>query len=69
MLTLEVAGMTCGHCATAVGNAVAAVPGAGKVSVDLAAGIVRASGTPDEAAVRAAIADEGYDVLSIAAGR
>lgn len=68
MLTLEVAGMTCGHCAAAVGNAVAAVPGAGEVSVDLAAGVVRASGRPDEAAVRAAIADEGYDVLGAVAG-
>ena len=63
MLTLEVAGMTCGHCVAAVSNAVAAVPGAGEVSVDLASGVVRAGGHPDEAAVRAAIADEGYEVL------
>ena len=67
MLTLEVAGMTCGHCVAAVSGAVAGVPGAGEVSVDLAAGIVRAGGRPDEAAVRAAIAGEGYEVLSAVA--
>ena len=68
MLTLKVAGMTCGHCTAAVGKAVAAVPGAGEVSIDLAAGTVRASGHPDEAAVRAAVAGEGYDVLDAALG-
>ena len=68
MLTLEVAGMTCGHCATAVGHAVAAVPGAGEVSVNLARGVVRADGQPDEAAVRAAIDAEGYKVVSAVAG-
>ena len=68
MLTLEVAGMTCAHCVAAVSNAVAAVPGAGAVSIDLATGVVRADGHPDEAVVRAAIADEGYEVLSAVAG-
>lgn len=68
MLTLEVAGMTCAHCVAAVSNAVAAVPGVGEVSVDLKTGIVRTGGTPDEAAVRAAIAEEGYEVVSAVAG-
>lgn len=40
--------MTCGHCVAAVRAALATVPGAGDVAVDLNAGVVRASGTPDE---------------------
>ena len=68
MLTLKVSGMTCGHCVAAVSAAVSAVAGAGEVSVDLATGVVRAEGRPDRAAVRTAIADEGYEVVDAAEG-
>ena len=68
MLTLKVAGMTRGHCVAAVSAAVSAVPGAGEVGVDLATGVVRAGGWPDLAAVQAAIADEGYEVVGAAEG-
>ncbi len=64
MLELEVTGMTCEHCVRAVGNAVRAVPGAGKVAVDLEHGRVRIEGDPDPAAVRAAIREEGYAVVA-----
>ncbi len=66
MLTLKVAGMTCGHCVAAVSAAVSAVPGAGEVSADLITGVVRAEGRPDLAAVRTAVADEGYEVVDAA---
>ncbi len=62
MLNLKVSGMTCGHCLSAVSKAVGAVPGAQDVAVDLAHGEVRVGGNPDPAAVRAAIAEEGYEV-------
>lgn len=62
MLNLKVSGMTCGHCVSAVGKAVRAVPGAEDVAVDLAQGEVRVGGNPDPDAVRAAIAEEGYEV-------
>lgn len=62
MLKLNVLGMTCGHCVSAVRKAVGAVPGAGDVAVDLASGEVRVSGNPDPGAVRDAIAGEGYEV-------
>ena len=62
MLHLKVHGMTCAHCVAAVGRAVRAVPGAGEVEVDLEAGEVAVHGDPDEDAVRAAIAAEGYTV-------
>jgi copper chaperone len=64
MLKLIVTGMTCGHCVKAVTRAVRAVPGAGEVAVDLDRGTVTVQGTADAAAVRAAIAEEGYDVAA-----
>ncbi len=64
MLTLNVTGMTCDHCVKAVTQAVRAIPGAGTVVVDLARGTVAVQGSPDPAAVRAAIADEGYEIAA-----
>jgi copper chaperone len=64
MLDLKVDGMTCDHCVRAVTRAVQSVPGAGDVAVDLDAGRLSVQGTPDPAAVRAAIRDEGYDVAA-----
>ncbi len=62
MLTLTVKGMDCQHCVETVTRAASAVPGAGAVAVDLAQGTVSVAGTPDEAALRAAIERAGYDV-------
>lgn len=64
MLRLTVKGMTCGHCVKAVTGAVQAIPGAGAVRVDLASGAVEVDGSPDPASVRAAIEEEGYEVLA-----
>ena len=63
-MTLEfgVDGMTCQHCVRAVTDAVAALPGVQAVQVDLDAGQVHVEGQPDPAAVRQAIAAEGYTV-------
>ena len=62
MLDLVVHGMTCAHCARAVTEALATVPGVAGVQVDLAAGTVHVEGTPDEHATRAAIEAEGYTI-------
>lgn len=62
MLNLKVSGMTCGHCVSAVSQAVRAVPGTEEVSVNLDRGEVTVQGDPDPGAVRAAIAEEGYEV-------
>ena len=62
MLNLKVSGMTCGHCVTAVTNAVKRVPSVDGVRVDLERGSVAVDGHPDEQAVRAAITEEGYEV-------
>jgi copper chaperone len=64
MLNLNVSGMTCGHCVAAVTKALTAVPAVESVKVDLKLGKVAVGGNPDEAAVRKAITDEGYDVAA-----
>ena len=62
MTRIKVEGMTCGHCAGAVKQAVNRVaPGFG-VEVDLAGKEVRINGEDvDGAAVRAAIREAGYE--------
>jgi copper chaperone CopZ len=62
--TFTVVGMTCAHCVGAVESAVRAVPGVTGAVADLATGQldVTTTGPVDAAAVRAAIADEGYEV-------
>src|SRR3954454_22607943 len=56
--------MTCGHCVTAVTEEVSAVPGVTAVAVDLASGglTVTSDSPVDEAAVRAAVEEGGYEV-------
>jgi copper chaperone len=64
MLRLSVSGMTCQHCVDAITRGVGALPGVEGVAVDLDHGEVAVQGTPDEAAVRAVLDEEGYDVLA-----
>ena len=59
----SVPGITCGHCATAIREAVRCVPGVSGVDVDIAGKTVRVAGDGDAAAVRAAIADAGYQAV------
>jgi len=61
--TYLVTGMTCGHCRAAVAEEVRAVDGVTGVEVDLASGrlTVRGEGVED-AAVRAAVVEAGYEV-------
>ncbi len=63
--TYSVPGMSCGHCKSAVEEAVGAVPGVESVEVDLDSKRVDVRGASlDEEAVRAAIEDAGYDVAA-----
>lgn len=59
-----VVGMTCGHCVSAVSNEVGNVPGVSDVEVDLTSGrlTVRSGRPVDDAAVRAAVEEAGYEV-------
>lgn len=67
MFKLKIDGMTCAHCALTVTQAVEAVPSVDHVLVDLKAGEVTVEGNADEAAVRHAIKDAGYDVRGVMA--
>lgn len=60
--TYIVSGMTCGHCVNAVTTEVSAVPGVTAVAVDLDTKEVVVRGDDvDDAAVRAAIVEAGYE--------
>jgi copper chaperone CopZ len=59
--TYAVAGISCDHCKRAIEGEVATVAGVVTVDVDVDRRAVRVVGG-DEAAVRAAIEDAGYDV-------
>jgi len=56
--------MSCAHCVASITSAVSPLPGVTAVDVALEAGTVRVDGTPDVAAVSAAIEDAGYDVTT-----
>lgn len=62
MLRMKVDGMTCDGCARSVTRAVEAVPAVERALVDLDAGEVGVEGDADEAAIRQAIEDAGYEV-------
>jgi len=62
-VTYRVPGMTCEHCKAPVTEELNAVSGVDSVSVDLDRKLVRVSGTAlDDAALRAAIDEAGYEV-------
>ena len=62
--TYTILGMTCGHCVSAVTEEVSQVPGVTGVDGDLASGglTVTSEAPVDESAVRAAVAEAGYEV-------
>jgi copper chaperone len=64
--TVNVTGMTCGHCAQSVTNELSKVPGVKDVQVDLASGNVEVSSASpvDPAAIAAAVDEAGYEVSS-----
>jgi copper chaperone len=67
MLELKVEGMTCGHCARAVTQAVHAVAPLLDVAVDLQQGLVKIdakdTAIPTDALIKA-IEEEGYKVVN-----
>jgi copper chaperone len=60
-----VTGMTCSHCAQSVREEVEAIAGVRAVDVDLAAGRLKIAGDQvSDDAVKAAVAEAGYEVIS-----
>jgi copper ion binding protein len=62
--TYSVDGMSCGHCVAAITGEVTKVPGVAAVDVSLDAKTVTVTGDADDAAVREAIDEAGYEVAS-----
>ena len=60
MTTLSIPDMSCGHCKAVVESTLAAVPGAGTVTVDLPARKVSVSGEAPVPALLAALDAAGY---------
>jgi copper chaperone CopZ len=66
--TIQVAGMTCGHCVSAVTEELTQLPGVTDVTIDLVAGgsspVTVTSEQPlDDAAVAAAVDEAGYELV------
>ena len=62
-LTYTVPGMSCGHCRAAITEEVEKVAGVAAIEVDLDAKKVAVSGSGlDDAAVRGAIDEAGYEI-------
>ena len=61
---ITVAGMTCGHCVSAVQGEIGKLAGVTAVEVGLETGSVRviADPMPDRTALRAAVAEAGYEL-------
>ena len=65
--TIFISGMHCEHCVKAVNDALKALPGITSVTVSLEDNVATVSGPdPDDAAIKAAIEDTGFDVIEIA---
>lgn len=63
--TYTVSGMACAHCVMSVEEDVSEVPGVESVAVDLGSGRLEVSGLGvSDDAVRAAVAEAGYEVAS-----
>lgn len=61
-----VKGMTCGHCVSAVSEEIGRIDGVTGVDIDLTDGSVTVTSTttPDEQAVREAVDEAGYELLT-----
>jgi copper chaperone len=64
--TFKVEGMSCGHCVTAVTQAIRHAVPAASVAVDLARGEVKVEPAPDPAVIAAAVKQAGYVVVGVA---
>lgn len=64
----RVTGMSCEHCAASITEEVSQVPGVSHVDIDVKTGSVSVGGTGlNDALLRAAIAEAGYEVAEAVA--
>ncbi len=65
MLTLQVKGMSCGHCKKAVTSAILAKDSKAQVTVDVQSGRVEVDSTLSDTELKEAIDDAGYELISV----
>ena len=65
MTQLKVNGMTCGHCQSAVKQALESVEGVQNAEVDLQAGTARVEGSADVNTLVTAVEEEGYQAFPV----
>lgn len=61
----DVPGISCGHCKSAIEGELAPLDGVDSAVVDIDAKTVTVTGSIDEAAVRAAVDEAGYEVTAV----
>jgi len=61
-----VAGMTCGHCVSAVTEEVTKIAGVSDVQIDLASGAVSVASEQklDDSAIKGAVEEAGYELVT-----
>ena len=64
MINFNVPGMTCGHCARTITNAVQEIDPAAKVNIDLTAKNVAVTSSAQPERLKMAIENAGYDVTA-----
>ncbi|HEX8214730.1 MAG TPA: heavy-metal-associated domain-containing protein [Allosphingosinicella sp.] len=67
MINFNVPGMTCGHCARTITNAVREIDPAAEVDIDLASRTVAVTSAAQPERLKTAIENAGYDVTAEAA--
>jgi copper chaperone CopZ len=65
MTTLQITGMTCGHCRMHVTKALGQVPGVRSCDVDLASGLAQVEGDSAAADLITAVEAEGYGAKEV----
>ena len=64
-MKIKIEGMSCQHCVGHVTEALKNIPGLSDVNVSLEDKCATVSGSADHAVIKAAIEEEGYDVVGI----
>lgn len=64
-MKIKIEGMSCQHCIAHVTEALKNIPGLSDIKVSLEEKCATVSGSADPAAIKAAIEEEGYDVVGI----
>lgn len=64
--TVKISGMSCSHCVAAVKGALKDLPGVKSVDVKVGEAVIETESALDVEAVKKAIDDAGYEVVSVA---